>query len=164
MLFEDFSTEQESRGSIDNKILGELYQHKQQQSLQAYLTGGASCFLSEDRPQSNLNQSMASTQQDSTHATSEQDGKEEQPGSQKNDIYEMQRSYYFGGATQDDNTAKNTNASSTNMVSKQFSESIGGEGTSFDEASSSLLEDASDDALAASKMPVVQRGSIGHCQ
>ena len=80
-------------------MLGEMYQHKQQQSLQAYLTGGASCFLSEDRPQSNLNQSMASTQQDSMLAASEQDGKEEQKeATQKNDIYEMQRSYYFGDA------------------------------------------------------------------
>ena len=49
------------------------------------------------------------------------------------------------------------------MVSKQFSESIGGEGTSIDEASSSMLEDASDDSLATSKIPVVPRGSVGHC-
>ena len=45
--------------------MGELYQHKQQQSLQAYL--GQTNFLSEDRvsqplqPETVANQSMAST-------------------------------------------------------------------------------------------------------
>jgi len=66
LLFEDFPSEQEGRSSIDMMNMGELYQHKQQQSLQAYL--GQTNFLSEDRisqpPQTETvaNQSMASTQ------------------------------------------------------------------------------------------------------
>ena len=37
LLFEDFSTEQPEPRRLDKMMVGELYQHKQQQSLQAFL-------------------------------------------------------------------------------------------------------------------------------
>lgn len=100
-------------------MIGELYQHKQQQNLQAFLLANQStttCFLSEDRPQAGLNQSMASTQQDSILLEGRPDGAtahQENPGVEptKGDncgsqsmqadaettLLEMQRKYYFGG-------------------------------------------------------------------
>lgn len=98
LLFEDFSTEQQEAPQLDKMMVGELYQHQQQQNLQAYLNNNsASCFLSEDRPQANLNQSMASTQQDSVMLeTGSHENKESTPS--KEEMLEMQRKYYFGGA------------------------------------------------------------------
>ena len=97
-------------------LLGELYQHKQQQSLQAYLSNAN--FLSEDRPQANLmNQSVASTnqstQQDDSSlmmntsglgiSTPKQASVKHPDESPKNAaIYNMQRQYYFGGAADQD--------------------------------------------------------------
>ena len=89
-------------------MVGELYQHKQQQSLQAFLQGSsaANCCLSEDRPQAaNLNQSMASTQQDSvmlekgSNAEDNSSTNATKANPSKEEILEMQRKYYFGGAS-----------------------------------------------------------------
>lgn len=91
-------------------MVGELYQHKQQQSLQAFLQGSsaANCCLSEDRPQANLNQSMASTQQDSVMLEKGSNAEENSSSSatkanpSKEEMLEMQRKYYFGGASNND--------------------------------------------------------------
>lgn len=111
LLFEDFNSEVEGRASVDMMNMGELYQHKQQESLQAYL--GQTNFLSEDRvAQPNqtetvlVNQSMASTQDASVfvpqteispRASIDQTTPKKSESSAADTIYEKQRQYYFGG-------------------------------------------------------------------
>ena len=124
-----------------------------------------------------MNQSMASTQQDSmnlsssnitaTATTPTQDPSASKVKDKKEDaaaIYEMQRNYYFGGPTADaDDTAKTTVAA---KPLKQFAEASdnvpdcpsGSQSGSFvspgSENKSSFVESAEDEQ-EASKMPVM---------
>ena len=105
-------------------LLGELYQHKQQQSLQAYL-GSQTNFLSEDRnisPKAQAagepDQSMASTQEASlfiaespsnTAVNVEPKKAEKIQNTEADSLYEKQRQYYFGNVEEAATDAQDKN-------------------------------------------------------